>query len=56
LIFLEDTGMSSGVGDSQGAVLHITGNQATAICFNGNSAVIWDTGKHAAKGKIAPCN
>lgn len=58
LLFLEDTGMSAGVGDSQGAVLHIAGHgqqRAEAICFDGTATKIWDTKKRAAIGKIAPC-
>jgi len=59
LIFLEDTGMSQGVGDSHGAVLRISGNKskpsATAICFNQAATVIWDTKHKAALGKIPPC-
>jgi hypothetical protein len=59
LIFLEDTGMSQGVGDSLGAVLRISGDKnnpsATAICFNQTATVIWDTKGNAALGRIPPC-
>jgi hypothetical protein len=58
LIFLEDTGMSSGVGDSHGAVLHIAGHgkkSAAAICFDGTTTEIWNEGALAQLGKIAPC-
>jgi len=44
LIFLIDVGMSQGVGDSQGAVLHIrhkNGEDATAIDANGTETSLW---------------
>jgi len=44
LIFLIDVGMSQGVGDSQGAVLHIrhkNGQEATAIDADGMEMVLW---------------
>ena len=44
LIFLIDIGMSQGVGDSQGAVLHIrhkNGQEATAIDADGMEMVLW---------------
>ena len=45
LIFLVDTGMSAAIGDSTGAVLHITpepAEQAIAICSDGARTTIWD--------------
>ena len=47
LLFLIDTGMSEGVDDSGGAVLHITyrgGERATAICPDGRKTLLWDSG------------
>ena len=45
LIFLVDVGMSEGVGDSQGEVLHIiqhkNGDEAVAIHSDGTETVIW---------------
>lgn len=43
LLFLIDAGMSAGVGDSQGAVLHILrgGSQAVAISADGTKTGIW---------------
>ena len=57
LIFLEDTGMSVGVGDSAGAALLISpkNQTATAVCSNGNATVIWDKQSHQAQGSIPPC-
>jgi len=55
LLFLIDTGMSVGVGDSHGAALHIRGDEAVAICPSGQETVIWDRGEHARIGRAAPC-
>lgn len=55
LLFLIDTGMSVGVGDSHGAVLHIRGKEAVAVCPSGQETVIWDTQKHARIGRAVPC-
>jgi len=66
LIFLEDTGMSRGIGDdgagySQGAVLRIPASstrkavEAIAICYDGKAATIWDSGKNSEIGRIPPC-
>ena len=58
LIFLEDTGMSSGVGDSMGAVLQISGHgkqQAQAICFDGTGTKIWSRKEQGDMRKIKPC-
>jgi hypothetical protein len=46
LIFLIDVGMSEGVGDSQGAVLHIrhkNGEEASAIDADGTETILWKT-------------
>ena len=60
LLFLEDTGMSSGVDNSLGAVLEIAKGakgQATAICFDGTATEIWtQAGALADIGRIAPCH
>jgi hypothetical protein len=58
LLFLVDTGMSKGVGKSQGAILHIKGNggqEAIAICADGTKTTIWDTKGKPEIGKAAPC-
>jgi hypothetical protein len=55
LLFLIDTGMSVGVGDSHGAVLHIKGNGAVAICPSGKETVIWDGATHGDVGRAEPC-
>jgi hypothetical protein len=58
LLFLIDTGMSEGVNDSGGAVLHITtrgGEQATAICPDGKKTLLWDSRKNQDIGRAAPC-
>jgi hypothetical protein len=58
LLFLIDTGMSRGVGDSQGAVLHIDtqAGQATAICPTGKLQLIWDAKQASASGSAKPCS
>ena len=59
LLFLEDTGMSSGIDNSLGAVLKIAkreSERATAICFNGTATDLWSqTGALADMGRLAPC-
>jgi hypothetical protein len=61
LLFLIDTGMSEGVDDSGGAVLHITfkgGEQASTICPDGKKTILWDGNWSKAKqdfGQAAPC-
>lgn len=59
LIFLEDTGMSSGIDDSLGAVLRVAGHKkgkAEAVCFDGKVTKIWvQTGTLAEMGRSAPC-
>ena len=58
LLFLIDTGMSEGVDDSGGAVLHITyqgAEKATAICPDGESTVLWDSVSKPDTGRAAAC-
>ena len=62
MLFLIDTGMSEGVNDSGGAVLHIVmhdlakgGEQATAICPDGKKTLLWDAKKKQDMGRAAPC-
>jgi hypothetical protein len=58
LLFLIDTGMSEGVDDSGGAVLHITtkgGEKATAICPDGTKTILWDSKTKQDIGRAAPC-
>jgi hypothetical protein len=55
LLFLIDTGMSSGVDNSHGAALRISGNQAVAVCPDGLETVIWDRGDHAQTGRALAC-
>jgi hypothetical protein len=54
LLFLIDTGMSEGVDDSGGAVLHVT-TQATAICPDGRQTLLWDPSAHQDVGRSAAC-
>lgn len=46
VLFLIDGGMSQGVDNSQGGVLHLTGSgtkeAVTAVCFDGSKTVLWD--------------
>ena len=59
LLFLIDTGMSEGVDDSGGAVLHITRGggeeKAVAICPDGTKSPLWDNRKKQDIGRAAPC-
>lgn len=58
LLFLIDTGMSEGVDDSGGAVLHITtdgGERATAICPDGVKTLLWDSKAKPDVGRARPC-
>jgi len=58
MLFLIDTGMSEGVNDSGGAVLHLTtrgGERATAICPDGKKTVLWDSKSKQDVGRAAPC-
>jgi hypothetical protein len=58
LLFLIDTGMSEGVDDSGGAVLHITtpgGEKAVAICSDGSKTVLWDSATKQDIGRAQAC-
>jgi hypothetical protein len=58
ILFLADTGMSKGVGKSEGAILRITGNnvqEAVAICANGTKTTIWDETHKPGIGRAAAC-
>ena len=59
LLFLIDTGMSEGVDDSGGAVLHITtngGERAIAVCPNGAMALLWDSKTKPDVGRAKACS
>ena len=60
LLFLIDTGMSEGVDDSGGAVLHITRRdgeeKAVAICADGTKSPLWDNHQKQDIGRAAPCS
>jgi Calcineurin-like phosphoesterase len=58
ILFLADTGMSKGVGKSEGAVLRIkedNGQEAVAICADGTKTTIWDERHKQAIGQAAAC-
>jgi hypothetical protein len=57
LIFFIDTGMSEGVGNSDGAILHITNNglEAIAVCPDGKQTSIWDAGSNQDAGRAPVC-
>jgi hypothetical protein len=55
MLFLIDTGMSEGVDNSRGAVLHITSTGATAICPDGKRTLLWDATAAQDLGRAAPC-
>jgi hypothetical protein len=56
LIFLIDTGMSQGVDDSDGAVLHITTNgEAIAVCPDGTKTTLWDARSNPDLGRAPAC-
>ena len=55
MLFLIDTGMSEGVDNSRGAVLHITSKNATAICPDGKRTLLCDAGNQRGLGRAAPC-
>jgi hypothetical protein len=56
LLFLVDGGMSQGVDDSQGGVLHLTGSgteeTVTAVCFDGSKTVLWAAASHQNQGAV----
>ena len=59
LLFLIDTGMSEGVGDSGGAVLHITrsgAEKAEAICPDGTQTPLWDVKTKPDMGRAQACS
>ncbi len=58
VLFLVDTGMSKGVGNSEGAILRVEGKnrqEAIAICADGGKTTIWDDRNRPKIGKAAPC-
>jgi hypothetical protein len=58
LLFLIDTGMSEGVDDSGGAVLHISkqgGERAEAVCPDGTRTLLWDAKTRQSVGEAKPC-
>lgn len=58
LLYLIDTGMSKDIGDSQGAVLRLTGGsdaQATAICPDGKKTRLWDLPSGQDVGRAGAC-
>jgi hypothetical protein len=57
LIFFIDTGMSEGVGYSDGAVLHIVnhGQEAIAVCPDGKQTPLWDAKSNPDVGRAPVC-
>ena len=57
MLFLVDTGMSEGVGDSEGAVLLIRqrSEEAIAICADGSRTRLWDAKTAPAVGASPVC-
>jgi hypothetical protein len=57
LLFFIDTGMSEGVDDSDGAVLHITknGQAAIAVCPDGTQSTIWNARSNPDVGRAPVC-
>jgi hypothetical protein len=57
IIFFIDTGMSEGVGDSDGAVLHIAnkGQEAITVCPDGKQTSIWDARSNSDVGRASAC-
>ncbi len=53
LLFLMDTGLSRGVDNSKGAMLHIhqSANTAEVLCATGKQTLLWDTTSHAGTGR-----
>jgi len=58
LIFFIDTGMSEGVGASDGAVLHIAndGQEAIAVCPDGKQTSIWNARSNPDVGRAPVCD
>jgi hypothetical protein len=57
LIFFIDTGMSEGVSNSDGAILHIANNgqDAIAVCPDGKQTSIWDARSKPDVGRAPVC-
>jgi hypothetical protein len=57
LLFFIDTGMSEGVGYSEGAILHIAnhGQEAIAVCPDGKQTSIWDSRSNPQVGRAPVC-
>ena len=57
LIFLIDTGMSEGIGDSDGAILRITnsGQDAIAMYPDGKQTSIWNARSNPDVGRAQVC-
>ena len=57
LIFFIDTGMSEGVGDSDGAILHIVNNgqEAITVCPDRKQTSIWDARSNPDVGRAPVC-
>jgi hypothetical protein len=57
LIFFIDTGMSEGVGESDGAILHIANNgqEAIAVCPDGKQISIWNARSNPDVGRAPAC-
>jgi hypothetical protein len=61
LLFLMDTGMSRGVGDSAGAILQIVLDargktvRTSALCANGKETALWDDVTRPDSGRADPC-
>jgi len=57
LVFFIDTGMSEGVGDSDGAILHIAnhGQEAIAVCPDGKQTSLWDARSKPDVGRAPVC-
>ncbi len=55
LLFFIDVGMSRGVGDSTGAALRITSQDASAVCADGSQTLLWRANATSDVGRAAPC-
>jgi hypothetical protein len=56
LLFLIDGGMSEGINNSHGGVLHLTGSGTgevvTAVCFDGSTTVLWNGATNQNTGAV----
>ena len=56
LLFLIDGGMSEGINNSEGGVLHLTGSGkgevVTAVCFDGSKTVLWNGATNQDTGAV----